>query len=200
MNSGYEVRSRPIFAAGFRPARERAGLLSGVVYGIRTRVAGVKARHPWPARRTRHERSTSGCVRARVAGEPARCSRCTWARPRAHPRFAVPSARAWRVVQGHTRKWSGRRGSNPWPRPWRGRALPIELHPLVCKARGRPVPALPCGKLLMNGRCGCSVAARWPQKTKRPGSIRNPGLSCEKWAGRIYTSCCPGCLCGSRWP
>lgn len=26
-------------------------------------------------------------------------------------------------------KWSGRRVSNSWPRPWRGRALPAELHP-----------------------------------------------------------------------
>ena len=32
--SGYEFRSRPIFAAGFRLARERTRLRSGVVYGI----------------------------------------------------------------------------------------------------------------------------------------------------------------------
>lgn len=37
-------------------------------------------------------------------------------------------------------KWSGRRASNSWPRPWRGRALPAELHPQSCKAIRRPVP------------------------------------------------------------
>ena len=28
-------------------------------------------------------------------------------------------------------KWSGRWGSNPQPRPWQGRALPIELRPQI---------------------------------------------------------------------
>lgn len=97
-------------------------------------------------------------------------------RPRAHPRFAGPTARAWRVVHGHTRKWSGRRESNPRPRPWRGRALPTELHPQ--KLRGLPPASTGAASrhLVNERRCACSVAARWPQprrarrKTKRPGS------------------------------
>src|SRR5688500_17581083 len=41
------------------------------------------------------------------------------------------------VVLKHTRNemWSGYRASNPGPRPWRGRALPAELHPLGWRTR-----------------------------------------------------------------
>ncbi len=43
--------------------------------------------------------------------------------------------RAWRgreIFQAFARKiWSGRRGSNPRPRPWQGRALPTELLPQI---------------------------------------------------------------------
>ncbi len=32
----------------------------------------------------------------------------------------------------HCKNWSGRRDSNPRPRPWQGRALPTELLPHLC--------------------------------------------------------------------
>src|SRR6267378_6598630 len=34
------------------------------------------------------------------------------------------------LVEGGDKRWSGRRASNPLPRPWQGRALPSELLPL----------------------------------------------------------------------
>ena len=37
VGSGYEFRRRPIFAAGFRPARERTRLLDGCGGGLRSR-------------------------------------------------------------------------------------------------------------------------------------------------------------------
>jgi len=55
-----------------------------------------------------------------------------------------------------------------------------------CEVRLRPVPVRPRGILLMSVAARRSVAARWPlspegrKKAKRPGSNRNPGLSCEK--------------------
>ena len=45
-----------------------------------------------------------------------------------------------------------------------------------------------------------AAAPKGDKKTKKARILRNPGLSCEKWAGRAYTSCCPGCLRGSRSP
>ena len=37
--------------------------------------------------------------------------------------------KARRFADGLVRSWSGRRGSNPRPRPWQGRALPAEPRP-----------------------------------------------------------------------
>ena len=37
--------------------------------------------------------------------------------------------KARRFAAGLVRSWSGRRGSNPRPRPWQGRALPAEPRP-----------------------------------------------------------------------
>ena len=37
--------------------------------------------------------------------------------------------KARRRTDGLVRSWSGRRGSNPRPRPWQGRALPAEPRP-----------------------------------------------------------------------
>ena len=81
---------------------------------------------------------------------------------------------------------------------------PLSYIRCECEARLRPVPVRPRGMLLMNVAALCSVRGamaaepRRAEKTKRPGSIRNPGLSCEKWGRRAYTSSCPGCLRGSR--
>ena len=184
MVSGDEFRSRPIFAAGFRLARERTRLLvAGVVYGIRTRVACLKDRCPRPARRTRQDpfRLCPSASDRRAGQVPSLHMGCD-------PVHIPPSPFPRRAPGGGARahpKWSGRRGSNPWPRPWRGRALPIELHPLFVRG-SRPASTGAASRHLVNERrCMRSVAARWPRaprgrKTKRPGSIRNPGLSGEK--------------------
>ncbi len=43
---------------------------------------------------------------------------------------ALKSRSAAHSVTAEIRRWSGRRASNPLPRPWQGRALPSELLPL----------------------------------------------------------------------
>ena len=200
--SGAALSLRPVSA--LRVSAQ--GFWSGVVYGSRTRVAGVKARHPWPARRTRQVPLSAVSKREGSACRPGALA-AHGARPRAHPRTAVPSARAWRVVQGHTRKWSGRRGSNPWPRPWRGRALPIELHPQFLRD-SRPASTGAASRQVVNERRhACSVAARWPQprramksedQNKKARIHQESGPLVERSGGTLYTSCCPGCLWGSR--
>jgi hypothetical protein len=69
-------------------------------------------------------------------------SRCTWLRPWvAHIPYRQHHVARPRSERTHP-KWSGRRVSNSWPRPWRGRALPTELHPQRCKKIDRPVPTI----------------------------------------------------------
>lgn len=65
---------------------------------------------------------------------PEEVTRHDWGRAKGyHPRL--------RRILGTHPAWSGRRGSNPQPRPWQGRALPIELHPQVThSALPRPRP------------------------------------------------------------
>ena len=101
-------------------------------------------------------------------------------------------------------KWSGRRVSNSWPRPWRGRALPAELHPQRCKTNHRPVPRSTCGKLLKSGHRGrwcdpsiaglCRCAGRLRSKNEKgpdPFGIRASANRAWRW--RVYALPSPGC-------
>ena len=62
------------------------------------------------------------CGERRLA---ARIQRLAWRKPRALPQLYFQASR---MVQNQAKcliNWSGRRDSNPRPRPWQGRALPL---------------------------------------------------------------------------
>lgn len=44
------------------------------------------------------------------------------------------------------KNWSGRRGSNPRPRPWQGRALPLSYTRILCRSHDAPATAVVCQK------------------------------------------------------
>ena len=48
-----------------------------------------------------------------------------------------PKRRAFVRLQNEKKIWSGRRGSNPRPRPWQGRALPLSYTRIRMAAIGR---------------------------------------------------------------
>lgn len=87
---------------------------------------------------------------------------------------------------GH--RWSGNRGSNPGPRPWHGRALPLSYIRLNLQGRAaRDVSSGPRGNLLksrpthrcMPGRPSVTGGARREgscEKQKGPDPCWNPGL------------------------
>ena len=76
--------------------------------------------------------------------------------------------------------WSGRRGSNPRPRPWQGRALPLSYTRVregwrrcIAVANGRPMPNAPC-------ECNSRTMVRYPKKiTQNQGQSRRIGP--EPW-------------------
>src|SRR4029077_6162560 len=53
--------------------------------------------------------------------------------------------------------WSGRRGSNPRPRPWQGRALPLSYTRILCRARDAPATAVVCQKRAANATATGSI-------------------------------------------
>jgi hypothetical protein len=77
------------------------------------------------------------------------------------------------VVPKHTRNemWSGCRASNPGPRPWRGRALPAELHPLGANARRTQLCRRVRGNLLKSSPMRQCASVR-PSGTPRPVADR----------------------------
>jgi hypothetical protein len=176
----------------------------------------AKARCPKPSRRTRHAWIHFGCARARA-------SRRTWclaardlASDRAHPGPPTPCrvATECKDTPGVERMT----GLEPMSWPWRGLALPAELHPQRCKTDHRPVPRLSRGNLLKSvrreRRCDpliaglrrCASRLR-KGKTKRPGSFRNPGLCVQRFEGaqlraslsRMHSVLAPIKLLQSKW-
>jgi hypothetical protein len=99
-------------------------------------------------------------------------------------------------VKGHTRSGAEDESRTRGPithDTWCGRALPAELHPQICEAKLRPVPKLVSrqvvkerppsrigfGSAIHRSRVCANAQAGSSQKTKRPGSFRNPG-PCEQ--------------------
>jgi hypothetical protein len=68
------------------------------------------------------------------------------------------------------RPWSGRRVSNSWPRPWKGRALPTELHPQ--KVQGMPSASTEAAlrQLVKERPPRAAVRSidRWPAPMRQP--------------------------------
>lgn len=171
MPSGDGFRRRPIVAADFHP--RRASLMEvpgvGIACGTRTRVSGLKARRPEPSRRTRHatsavperERPVGRGVSLHVAWRPG-------TKGRAHPGPPTPCHVATECTG--TPEVERMTGLEPMPWPWRGLALPAELHPRSCKVSHRPVPVSPCGNLLksVHRKRWCDRIGRWPVPLRRP--------------------------------
>jgi hypothetical protein len=157
-----------------------------------------------------------GCARARA-------SRRTWclaardlASGRAHPGPPTPCRVATECKD--TPEVERMTGLEPMSWPWRGLALPAELHPQRCKTDRRPVPRLSRGNLLKSvrrkRRCDPLIAglrrcaSRGKQgKTKRPGSFRSPGLCVQRFEGaqlraslsRMHSALAPIKLLQGKW-
>ena len=86
----------------------------------------------------------------------------------------------------HLETWSGKRDSNPRPRPWQGRALPTELFPLelwrprselnrrtrICSPLHNHSATRPDDVLHLTGT--------WPENNEAPRT----GLHLETWSGK----------------
>src|SRR4029453_3194313 len=77
------------------------------------------------------------------------------------------------VRAGHSEVWSGRRDSNPRPRPWQGRALPLSytrvLSPVAAMGAPDDQAPMPKGRKLCNHlawpchqRASCPLVATMP--------------------------------------
>src|SRR5690242_13176889 len=76
------------------------------------------------------------------------------------------------------KNWSGRRGSNPRPRPWQGRALPLSYTRILCRSRDAPATAVVCQKREANATATGSIdALSEPQYEPDPCQID------RKWPG-----------------
>ena len=131
-----------------------------------------------------------GCAQTRV--HPVGCGVSLHVNPQgvAHIPHRQRHFARKRSARAHP-EWSGRRGSNSWPRHWKGRALPAELLPPGCRiAAGqyRLHPAANCQRAFAVSGGAIRRSRRRPekahrerveQKNKRPGSFRSPGL-CEQ--------------------
>lgn len=96
-------------------------------------------------------------------------------------------------------------GLEPMSWPWRGLALPAELHPQRCKACLRPVPRLPCGNLLrsVHRERWCDRIDRWTAPLRRPVELRSErgpdpfGVRASAYREskvRCYALPSPGCI------
>jgi hypothetical protein len=96
---------------------------------LRRRTANRHSRCIRPGLRWSH---CSTWVAPRRNVRPAECSGAQRAPLIRRPTFkkATRPSPAKRASSESISEWSGRRASNPLPRPWQGRALPSELLPL----------------------------------------------------------------------
>ena len=70
------------------------------------------------------------------------------------------------------KNWSGRRGSNPRPRPWQGRALPLSYTRILCRSRDAPATAVVCQKRAANATATGGInSLSEPQYEPEPGRI-----------------------------
>ena len=82
--------------------------------------------------------------------------------------------------------WSGRRGSNPRPRPWQGRALPLSYTRIRCRRRTRA----DSGRAMPNAAPECNSKPRGAGTSRIPDISGDPqGKSGQKPAGRGSADC-----------
>src|SRR6266478_1056615 len=85
------------------------------------------------------------------------------------PKNEKPADRAGFVKLCHLKKsWSGRRGSNPRPRPWQGRALPLS-YTRIREIGGDRSPAI--GRAMPNAARECNSPPDGPESAGLTGDI-----------------------------